>query len=133
MSQLLTLGHGEQPPGRPDNEHTPQPGQPLRQGTVQAVVERATGVVMALGRLDAGQAGLVLSAVSRRTGIAQDRLAELLTVWAPTGDLNLGLRIALEEAIRDQHRARPPRVDPVPGHPGDRTVREGGGHAVPRP
>ncbi|MFD9405261.1 ANTAR domain-containing protein [Streptomyces sp. NPDC060011] len=73
----------------------------------QAVVERARGVVMVLGRLDAGQAGAVLSEVSRRTGVARVRIAELLTVWVPTGELNLGLRIALEEAIRDQHRASP--------------------------
>jgi hypothetical protein len=48
------------------------------------VVEQATGVMMALGRLDTGQARLALSEVSRRTGLALGRIAELLTAWAST-------------------------------------------------
>ncbi|MGW3661920.1 ANTAR domain-containing protein [Streptomyces sp. NPDC005141] len=71
-----------------------------------AVTEQAMGVVMALGRLHADQARTVLTEVSQRTDITLRRIAELLTAWAPSGELNLGIRIALEEAIRGQHRTR---------------------------
>ncbi|MFF3420053.1 ANTAR domain-containing protein [Streptomyces sp. NPDC002698] len=126
MSQLLTHGPSEQPAPRTENEQIPQAAQPQRDGVRQAVVEHATGVVMALGRFDAGKAGTVLSEVSDRTGITLGRVAELLAAWVPTGELNLGLRIALEEAIRDhQHRARPAPA-------GDTKFRDGEGHAVPQ-
>ncbi|MFE2537812.1 ANTAR domain-containing protein [Streptomyces sp. NPDC059371] len=102
MSQLPTIGHGERSEG--GTEVSPC-GRPRREEAEQAVIERATGVMMALGRLETGQARLALSEVSRRTGIALGRIAELLTAWASTGELNLGLRIALEEAIRHQRPA----------------------------
>ena len=130
MSRLLARGHSEQPPARPADEQKPQAGQPHSDGARSAVVERATGVVMALGRLEAGQAGTVLSEVSQRVGIALDRVAELLTVWAPTGELNLGLRIALEEAIRDQHPASPRTTLRVSAHADDQKPLEGEDHAV---
>ncbi|MET7746004.1 hypothetical protein [Streptomyces sp. NPDC005385] len=85
-------------------------------------------MVMALGRLDGVQAATVLSEVSQRTGIALGRIGELLTAWAPTGELNLGLRIALEEGIRDQHRVAP---RPEPAREDDRKSWEGEGHVVP--
>ncbi|MET9896928.1 ANTAR domain-containing protein [Streptomyces sp. NPDC006465] len=67
------------------------------------VIDQAVGVVMALGRLGAEQAWAVLIEVCQRTDLNRRRFAELLTAWAPTGELNLGIRIALEEAIRRQH------------------------------
>ncbi|MFF3886129.1 hypothetical protein [Streptomyces sp. NPDC001914] len=127
MSHLLTHGHGEQPTARTENEQIPQVAQPQHDGVRQAVVEHATGVVMALGRFDAGHAGTVLSEVSDRTGLTPIRVAGLLTAWLTTGELNLGLRIALEEAIREQRRAHP---EPAPGGAPD--SRDGGGHAVPQ-
>ncbi|MFD5635660.1 ANTAR domain-containing protein [Streptomyces sp. NPDC127077] len=102
MSQLPGVGHGECSEG--GIEVSPC-CRPRHKAAEQAVVEQATGVMMALGRLDTGQARLALSEVSRRTGIALGRIAELLTAWASTGELNLGLRIALEEAIRHQRPA----------------------------
>lgn len=131
VGQLLGLGHSEEPSSRLEKELISQAALPQHGEACQAAVERATGVVMALGRLDAVQAGLVLSDVCRRTGIALSRVADLLTVWAPTGELNLGLRIALEEAIRDQHRGSPTGARPAPEHRDDRKLREGEGRAVP--
>ncbi|MFF2364591.1 hypothetical protein ACFVU0_18075 [Streptomyces sp. NPDC058122] len=127
MSQMLTHGHGEQPTAHTEDEQTPQAAQSQRDGARQAVVEHATGVVMALGRFDAGQAGTVLSEVSDRTGITSVRAAELLTAWVTTGELNLGLRIAMEEAIRDRRR-----VHPAPAPAGETKSRDGEGHAVPQ-
>lgn len=57
------------------------------------------GIVMALGRLPADQARTVLTEVSRRTNVTLLRLAGLLTAWVSCGELNLGICIALEEAI----------------------------------
>ncbi|MET7987530.1 MULTISPECIES: ANTAR domain-containing protein [unclassified Streptomyces] len=68
--------------------------------TQEAVIDQATGIVMALGRLNADQARDILTEVARRAGIGPRRLAGLLTDWASTGELNLGVRIALEEAVR---------------------------------
>ncbi|MEU8794352.1 ANTAR domain-containing protein [Streptomyces sp. NPDC048643] len=112
MSELLAFGHDDPAAAAPaaagaDDKQTAPSVRPQGDGVRQAAVDRATGVVMALGRLDGRQAGAVLSEVSRRTGITLSRVAGLLTVWAPTGELNLGLRIALEEAIREQHRVAP--------------------------
>ncbi|MEU0788231.1 ANTAR domain-containing protein [Streptomyces sp. NPDC006173] len=121
MSQLLTSGHDEHAAvgaGTDEERISPSvrsPREGARQETADQAVDRATGVVMALGRLDGGRAGAVLREVVQRTGIPLPRIAELLTVWAPTGELNLGLRIALEEAIRDQHRVR--TVDQSTGRP----------------
>lgn len=75
---------------------------------------------MALGRLRAEQAGTVLTEVSRRTNVTLRRIAELLTAWVHTGELNLGIRIALEEAIRRQHhihRAAGPPADALDDSP----------------
>ncbi|MFD5818745.1 ANTAR domain-containing protein [Streptomyces sp. f51] len=127
MSQMLTHGHGEQPAARTENEQIPQAAQPRHEGARQAVVEHATGVVMALGRFDAGEAGRALAEVSDRTGLTPVRAAELLTDWLTTGELNLGLRIALEEAIRDRRRAQS-----APAPAGGTKSWEGGGHAVPQ-
>lgn len=97
-------------------------------------IPQATGVVMALGRLDASRAVAVLSEVSQRTGIAVELVAELLTVWAPSGELNLGLRIALEEAIRGQHRSTRRRTPSAPARTEESKHWEGVGesHAVPQ-
>ncbi|MFE2536884.1 hypothetical protein [Streptomyces sp. NPDC059371] len=127
MSQLLTHGHSEQSTPRTGNEQMPQAAQPQRDGARQAVVEHATGVVMALGRFEPGQAGTVLSEVADRTALELGRVAELLIAWVTTGELNLGLRIALEEAIRDQRRAHR-----VPAPAGDAKFRDGEGRAVPQ-
>ncbi|MFF4537054.1 ANTAR domain-containing protein [Streptomyces aureus] len=75
-------------------------------------VEQAVGIVMALGRLRADQARPVLGEVSQRARIPLCRIAELLSAWVASGELNLGIRIALEEAIRRQSRVARP-VGPV--------------------
>ncbi|MGW2787645.1 ANTAR domain-containing protein [Streptomyces populi] len=69
------------------------------------MTEQAVGIVMALGRLRSDQARTVLAEVSQRTNITLRRVAELVTVWASCGELNLGIRIALEESIRGRPRA----------------------------
>ncbi|MFF2364634.1 ANTAR domain-containing protein [Streptomyces sp. NPDC058122] len=74
------------------------------QGHVLEAVEQAVGIVMALGRLRADQARAVLEEVSQRAHITLRRIAELLTDWVSSGELNLGIRIALEESIRHQAR-----------------------------
>ncbi|MFF2100561.1 ANTAR domain-containing protein [Streptomyces sp. NPDC058202] len=68
------------------------------------MTEQAVGMVMALGRLSADQARSVLTRVSQRANITLGRAAGLLTAWAFSGELNLGIRIALEEAIRERRR-----------------------------
>ncbi|MFE1288131.1 ANTAR domain-containing protein [Streptomyces sp. NPDC058751] len=78
-----------------------------RPTSTSAVTEQAVGIVMALGRLRPDQARTVLAEVSQRTNITLRRIAELVTAWAACGELNLGIRIALEESIRS--RPRPPR------------------------
>nr|WP_280923759.1 ANTAR domain-containing protein [Streptomyces aureus] len=75
-------------------------------------VEQAVGIVMALGRLRADEARPVLGEVSQRAHIPLRRIAELLSAWVASGELNLGIRIALEEAIRRQSRVARP-VGPV--------------------
>ncbi|MGW1963538.1 hypothetical protein ACWCPD_25210 [Streptomyces sp. NPDC001935] len=100
MNQLPSVGHGNHFEG--DTEVAPSG---RLEAAELAVVEQATGVMMALGRLNTRQARLALAEVCRRTGITLDRIAELLTAWTSTGELNLGLRSALEEAIRHQRPA----------------------------
>ncbi|MEU0784623.1 hypothetical protein ABZ341_23975 [Streptomyces sp. NPDC006173] len=72
------------------------------------VEHQAVGIVMALGRLPACQARTVLTEVSQRTNITPLRIACLLTAWTSCGELNLGIRIALEDAIRTQRTAARP-------------------------
>ncbi|MFF0190857.1 hypothetical protein [Streptomyces sp. NPDC005244] len=69
------------------------------------MTDQATGIVMALGHTSAGQARTVLTDISRRTRVEPARIAGLLAGWASSGELNLGIRIALEEVIRTGHRA----------------------------
>ncbi|MFD8735958.1 ANTAR domain-containing protein [Streptomyces sp. NPDC059618] len=134
MSQLPTQGPGEQLGARTEHEQMPQAAQPQRDAVRQVVVEHATGVVMALGRFDAGRAGTVLSEVSHRTGVTMSRVAELVTDWVTTGELNLGLRIALEEAIRDhRHPVHPvPAPAPAPAPADETKLRDGEDRAVPQ-
>ncbi|MFF3886119.1 ANTAR domain-containing protein [Streptomyces sp. NPDC001914] len=78
------------------------------QGHVSETEEQAVGIVMAIGRLGADQARAVLAEVAQRSHITLRRIAGLVTAWVSSGELNLGIRIALEEAIRHQSReARP--------------------------
>ncbi|WUG05357.1 ANTAR domain-containing protein [Streptomyces sp. NBC_00467] len=65
-----------------------------------AVIDQAMGIVMALGRLPANEAWNVLREVSQRTNSKLSLVAQLLTAWAESGELHLGIRIALEEAVR---------------------------------
>ncbi|MFF8532136.1 ANTAR domain-containing protein [Streptomyces sp. SAS_267] len=89
------VGELQERPSRPQNL-VPNP-----------VRDQAVGIVMALGRLPADQARTVLTEVSQRTNVTLLRIAGLLTAWASCGELNLGIRIALEEAIRAQRRTAP--------------------------
>ncbi|MCX5008561.1 ANTAR domain-containing protein [Streptomyces sp. NBC_00638] len=84
-----------------------RPSMPQNPGA-NTVRDQAVGIVMALGRLPADQARTVLTEVSQRTNVTLLRIAGLLTDWASRGELNLGIRIALEEAIRAQGRAARP-------------------------
>ncbi|WP_143661114.1 ANTAR domain-containing protein [Streptomyces sp. M41(2017)] len=81
------------------------PSTSLQGASADPVMHQAVGIVMALGRLPACSARAVLTEVSQRTTITPLRIAEFLTSWASCGELNLGIRIALEEAIRAQRRA----------------------------
>ncbi|MGW6210484.1 hypothetical protein [Streptomyces sp. NPDC055109] len=72
------------------------------------VMHQAVGIVMPLGRLPAHQARSVLTEVSQRADISPLRIAGLLTAWTSCGELNLGIRMALEEAIRSQRHATRP-------------------------
>ncbi|WP_326841102.1 hypothetical protein OHB33_01175 [Streptomyces sp. NBC_01558] len=72
------------------------------------VMHQAVGIVMALGRLPAHQARCALTEVSQRADISPLRIAGLLTAWTSCGELNLGIRMALDEAIRSQRRATRP-------------------------
>ncbi|WP_406368530.1 ANTAR domain-containing protein [Streptomyces sp. NBC_00647] len=124
MRELLASGHDRK--GDPDSEQpatttTPRtaatahevgalqerPSTPQNPGA-NTVRDQAVGIVMALGRLPADQARTVLTEVSQRTNITLLRIAGLLTAWASCGELNLGIRIALEEAIRAQRRTAQP-------------------------
>ncbi|MGW6486213.1 ANTAR domain-containing protein [Streptomyces sp. NPDC055056] len=97
MSQVLTAGQNI---NRWSHNGRPTDGQ-----GADAVIEQATGIVMALGRLPADKAAAVLTEVSQRNHIEPARIAGLLIAWASCGELNLGIRIALEEAIQSEHRA----------------------------
>ncbi|MFF3418523.1 ANTAR domain-containing protein [Streptomyces sp. NPDC002698] len=120
MRELLASGHD--PEGGPDSEQstttaiprtaatadevgTPRerPSMPQNPGA-NTVRDQAVGIVMALGRLPADQARTVLTEVSQRTNVTLLRIAGLLTAWVSCGELNLGIRIALEEAILAQRR-----------------------------
>jgi hypothetical protein len=124
MRELLASGHDRK--GDPDSEQSTtttiprtaataheagvlpeRPGTPRNPGA-NTVREQAVGIVMALGRLPADQARTVLTEVSQRTGVTLLRIAGLLTAWVSCGELNLGIRIALEEAIRAQRRTAQP-------------------------
>ncbi|MFE9812839.1 hypothetical protein ACFYRN_35380 [Streptomyces sp. NPDC005227] len=80
----------------------------LHEASADTVMHQAVGIVMALGRLPAYKSRTVLTEVSQRTNVTPLRIAGLLTSWASCGELNLGIRIALEEAIRAQRRAARP-------------------------
>lgn len=121
-SSAATVTWGDEDPVAADEGAAPQRQASRRRHgrAVHAVIDQATGVVMALGRLRAEQAGTVLTEVSRRTNVTLRRIAELLTAWVHTGELNLGIRIALEEAIRRQHhihRAAGPPADALDDSP----------------
>ncbi|WP_327686190.1 ANTAR domain-containing protein [Streptomyces sp. NBC_00467] len=75
-----------------------------------AVIDQAMGIVMALGRLPADEAWNVLRDVSQRTNSNLSLVAQLLTAWAETGELHLGIRIALEEAVRGREAYAGSRV-----------------------
>ncbi|WP_433573612.1 ANTAR domain-containing protein [Streptomyces sp. CA-251247] len=77
-----------------------------------AVIDQAMGIVMALGRLPADEAWNVLREVTQRTNSKLHLVAQLLTAWAESGELHLGLRIALEEAVRGRE-AREGRPGPL--------------------
>jgi hypothetical protein len=84
---------------------------PLQQALLShAVIDQATGIVMALGRIRPDQAWSVLQEVSQHTHLTVRCLAEALTSWAYTGEIDLTIRLALEQALRRQ----------APGSPSDR-------------
>lgn len=71
-----------------------------------AVIDQAMGIVMALGRLPANEAWNVLREVTQRTNSKLHLVSQLLTAWAESGELHLGVRIALEEAVRGRKPGR---------------------------
>ncbi|MGI5405048.1 ANTAR domain-containing protein [Streptomyces sp. CA-135486] len=75
----------------------------LQQARVShAVIDQATGIVMALGRIPPDQAGSVLQEVSQHTHLTLRCLAEALTAWAHTGEIDLTIRLTLEQALHRQ-------------------------------
>lgn len=113
MHELLTPGHNRKgdpsaipgTPALPEGEVAHGPSDtPHQDPGGDIVMHQAVGIVMALGRMPAHQARTVLAEVSQRAHISPLRIAGLLTSWTSGGELNLGIRIALEEAIRTQRR-----------------------------
>jgi hypothetical protein len=81
--------------------------------TSHAVVDQAIGSVVALGRVTPDQGWAVLREVSQHTNVKLRHVAELILLWARTGDLPEEIRAALEEALRRRAPVRPPgRVRP---------------------
>lgn len=76
---------------------------PERNRGADAVLDQATGIVMAFGRLRADQSDGPdgrYRAPPHRAGPDRDSLAS----WGSRGELNLRIRVAREEAIRAAHR-----------------------------
>ncbi|MFF2364578.1 hypothetical protein ACFVU0_18005 [Streptomyces sp. NPDC058122] len=105
MRKLQTFGRTDRSVACTENEQVPLAGQPQDCRGWQAAVEHTRIAALVLGRL--GPAATVLSEVSRRADTALGCRAELLTGREPAVERNLGLRVALEEAIWEVHRASP--------------------------
>ncbi|MET8247581.1 ANTAR domain-containing protein [Streptomyces sp. NPDC005202] len=70
--------------------------------TSHAVVDQAIGMMVALGRITPDQGWLVLKDVSQHTNIKLRNVAELVLIWARTGDMPEEIRAGLEDAL-DRH------------------------------
>ncbi|WP_151773954.1 ANTAR domain-containing protein [Streptomyces abyssomicinicus] len=91
--------------------------------TSHAVVDQAIGSVVALGRVTPDQGWTVLREVSQHTNVKLRQVAEMILLWARTGDLPAEVRAALEEALRrhappGRPAARPRFNAAGPGHSG---------------
>jgi hypothetical protein len=91
--------------------------------TSHAVVDQAIGTVVAVGRVTPDQGWAVLKEVSQHTNVKLRQVAELVLLWARTGDLPDEIRVALEQALRrrapEPGRSARPRFNAAgPGHSG---------------
>jgi hypothetical protein len=64
-----------------------------------AVVDQAIGMVVALGRITPDEGWEVLKDVSQHTNIKLRNVAELILIWARSGDIPREIRVELEEAL----------------------------------
>ncbi|MFF6996812.1 ANTAR domain-containing protein [Streptomyces sp. NPDC008313] len=67
--------------------------------TSHAVVDQAIGLVVALGRVTPDEGWTVLREVSQHTNVKLRDIAEMVLLWARTGELPSSVRTALEEAL----------------------------------
>ncbi|MEU3842535.1 ANTAR domain-containing protein [Streptomyces sp. NPDC028635] len=70
--------------------------------TSHAVVDQAIGMIVALGRMTPDQGWQVLKEVSQHTNIKLRNVAELIVIWARTGEMPPQIRAELEDAM-DRH------------------------------
>ncbi|MGW0420286.1 ANTAR domain-containing protein [Streptomyces sp. NPDC003015] len=64
-----------------------------------AVVDQAIGMVVALGRITPDEGWEVLKDVSQHTNIKLRNVAELILIWARSGEIPREIRVELEEAL----------------------------------
>jgi hypothetical protein len=64
-----------------------------------AVVDQAIGMVVALGRIAPDEGWEVLKDVSQHTNIKLRNVAELILIWARSGEIPPEIRVELEEAL----------------------------------
>ncbi|MDH6228624.1 MULTISPECIES: ANTAR domain-containing protein [Streptomyces] len=91
--------------------------------TSHAVVDQAIGSVVVLGRVTPDQGWTILKEVSQHTNVKLRQVAEMILLWARTGDLPEEIRAALEVALRrhapsGRPAARPRFNGAGPGHSG---------------
>ncbi|MFJ6718329.1 MULTISPECIES: transposase [unclassified Streptomyces] len=102
------------------------PGAASEALAVKTLVDRATGVLMALVPCDARTAGRLLADTGRTTGSDPRQTAEAVVALISGRDLPAGLRQALRGAIRGARTTTvpPARGRPIAPRPDPRIVRE---------
>ncbi|MFJ8803433.1 ANTAR domain-containing protein [Streptomyces sp. NPDC102487] len=65
----------------------------------RAVIDQATGIVVALGRLTPEQGEQIVHELAQHTGIKVRNVAQLLIDWARTGQLTTELRTELDRQL----------------------------------
>ncbi|MFD5017151.1 ANTAR domain-containing protein [Streptomyces chartreusis] len=70
--------------------------------SADATVNQAIGMMLALGRVTPDKGQAVLHDVAQHTHLKPARVAELVVLWARTGEIPAEIRAELEEAL-DRH------------------------------